>query len=205
MASYASHLPVVTPLTLALFEDSGWYQANYEFADWLRPAGDWGFQQGCTFAFGKCITPIDASVGMGTPPHFYGQTRTSQTYNRVCTPDHRAIGFVTLASTSSVPLQYQYFSDPSVVGGAPSVFDYCPAIQAYSDANCWDPASASVNSPYFGETYGPTSACLTSTLLDTSVYVSWALPDCPPCAYQAFHHGFECAGLEPLLGQHAML
>ena len=41
---------VVSKMTLALLEDSGWYQANYSMADRL----DWGRNQGTDFVTSPC-------------------------------------------------------------------------------------------------------------------------------------------------------
>ena len=41
---------VVSRMTLALLEDSGWYQANYNMADRL----DWGRNQGTDFVTSPC-------------------------------------------------------------------------------------------------------------------------------------------------------
>jgi leishmanolysin len=41
---------VVSRMTLALLEDSGWYQANYSMAEHL----DWGRNQGTEFAISPC-------------------------------------------------------------------------------------------------------------------------------------------------------
>lgn len=170
MASYAQHVMLVTPLTLAVFEDSGWYQANYTATDWLRPQADYGFRQGCGFATGKCLTTVDATVGAGTPPHFYGVPKSTNGHNAVCSTDLRAVAYATLYTHQDpVPTQYQYFTDLTKSGDNPNVFDYCPAVQAYSNGACADPASASINAQYFGETYGSTSACMASSLVWTGI------------------------------------
>ena len=43
---------VVSPITLALFEDSGWYTVDYDMADRLH----WGAGEGCSFASEYCST-----------------------------------------------------------------------------------------------------------------------------------------------------
>ncbi len=44
--------PKYSIFTLALMEDSGWYQANYNLADTLT----WGYQAGCEFISKKCTS-----------------------------------------------------------------------------------------------------------------------------------------------------
>ena len=70
MAGFTSHNAFLTPMTLALFEDSGWYRANYSMATLVQPNVSWGFQQGCDFALNKCVAPKAAPVSTGTPAHF---------------------------------------------------------------------------------------------------------------------------------------
>jgi leishmanolysin-like peptidase len=170
MSSYTQHSMLLTPLTLGVLEDSGWYIANYSQADWLRPLGDFGFQQGCSFATSKCLAGVDATVGIGNPPHFYGGSHSINAGTAKCTTDRRAVGYTAIYShQSALPAQYQYFSNPTVGGDSPNVFDYCPAVQAYTNVYCSRSGDASINSMYYGETYGLTSACMDSSLVWTTV------------------------------------
>merc|ERR1719409_2475353 len=57
MAAFTTPNPKLLPMTLALFEDSGWYKANYSMANRLQVGVDWGFQQGCAFALDYCVAP----------------------------------------------------------------------------------------------------------------------------------------------------
>ena len=70
MAAFSTHTPFLTPITLALFEDSGWYKANYSMSTALQPGVHWGFRQGCDFALNDCISPKSSPVSIGSPPHF---------------------------------------------------------------------------------------------------------------------------------------
>ena len=105
MAPYVSHWPLLGPLTLAFFDDSGWYKANYAGSAGaaLRP-GDWGFQRGCSFARDKC-----SAGNAGSPPAWFmgGASLGTNTNDAVCTTDGRAIGYSETNSYSSVPLPYQ--------------------------------------------------------------------------------------------------
>ena len=51
MASDLQPGAVVSSITLALLEDTGWYQINYSQAGYLA----WGHKFGCTFANGSCL------------------------------------------------------------------------------------------------------------------------------------------------------
>lgn len=57
---------ILTPMTLALFEDSGWYKANYTQAK-ISP---WGLGAGCDFATGPCI--ITGENGAEVPDYGRG-------------------------------------------------------------------------------------------------------------------------------------
>ena len=52
--SHPDRLDWVSPMTLALLEDSGWYRVNYDMA--TRPGSDLtlGFKKGCRFLSGTC-------------------------------------------------------------------------------------------------------------------------------------------------------
>ena len=55
----------VSPMTLALLADSGWYQVDYGMATARIPTGSFGFKAGCEFVTGKCISddrPVDDRV-----------------------------------------------------------------------------------------------------------------------------------------------
>ncbi|RYG52617.1 hypothetical protein EON67_00775 [archaeon] len=182
MTSYVQHVSIITPLTLALFEDSGWYQANYTglgSVGWMRPNADWGFKQGCDFALQKCVTPAagtsttptfgNPATVLGTPAHFLSYQPTVQNGDAVCTTDLRALATTNVVQyNDALPTQFQYFTDGGI-GNAVAEFDYCPAVTAYTSKTCWVSSNAGVNAFYFGETYGASSACLLSTLRITGV------------------------------------
>jgi hypothetical protein len=176
MSSYAGHKNKLSALTLAAFEDSGWYAANYSAADgWRR--GDYGYAQGCTFATAPCLDPATAQAtggaGLGSPPHFYAGSKelgAAAPNAAVCTTDRLAVGYVPLAAPadgSQIPAQYRYFT--TNIGGSPSAFDYCPAVQAYSNRACF---AASENGyagqTAFGERMGANSSCFSSTLVQSA-------------------------------------
>jgi hypothetical protein len=148
--------PFITAVTLAVFEDSGWYQPDYTKADGLIQGRDWGFKQGCSFAKEKCLT---SGVSTGSPPHFFSNTNW-----RRCTLDRKALGYSQVtAYYPKLPAQYRYFSS-SYQGGPSDMYDYCPAAYSYSDGPC----NVVANAPTLasgGEGYGPNSLCIDSTLL----------------------------------------
>jgi leishmanolysin-like peptidase len=168
MSSYVTHAALVSPITLAAFEDSGWYMPNYDAADGWKDKMDWGFKQGCTFATSTCLRKgATTGPGLGNPPHFYADARAlkSSGSNAVCTTDRLAVGQVRVSQyNGNLPTQYQYYSDPTVGGGSSETLDFCPAIEAYTNRMCAVAANQDVNAYKYGETYGPGSMCATSTL-----------------------------------------
>jgi hypothetical protein len=148
--------PFITAVTLAVFEDSGWYQPDYTKADGLIQGRDWGFKQGCSFAKEKCLT---SGVSTGSPPHFFANASW-----RRCTLNRKAMGCSRIREyDTKLPAQYRYFSSP-YLGGPSDAYDYCPTAESFADGPCnviaYAPALAAN-----GEGYGPDSLCIDSTLL----------------------------------------
>eukprot|EP01098_Paradermamoeba_levis_P011765 TRINITY_DN5070_c0_g1_i2.p1 TRINITY_DN5070_c0_g1~~TRINITY_DN5070_c0_g1_i2.p1 ORF type:complete len:518 (+),score=130.20 TRINITY_DN5070_c0_g1_i2:78-1631(+) len=149
--------PVYSALTLALFEDSGWYVANYSMATPLR----FGLGKGCNFALGSCI-----QKGVSVAPDTFCTSNAKYS----CTPDRRARAVCDLSKyNNALPTQYQYFSDP-LSGGSSESMDFCPTWVAFTtdksrDSLCAEPGNQpDVN--YWGETYGSSSRCFESTVVD---------------------------------------
>jgi hypothetical protein len=111
-----------TPLTLAFFEDSGWYEVDYSYANCSVPQRDWGFKQGCDFVEKGCYAPYgEAAIARTSEPdHFcdVGNLKCSLTRDRptVC-------GLSTWGA--DLPSNFQYFEDPKAGGTLPTA-DYCP-------------------------------------------------------------------------------
>ncbi|XP_019855035.1 PREDICTED: leishmanolysin-like peptidase [Amphimedon queenslandica] len=107
-------VPVISRITLALFEDTGWYKPNYNYAGTLH----WGKDKGCGFLDKSCkeLSKEDSaesfcnnSVLQGCNSRFNGMT--------ICT------GGVYYKYV--LPEQYQYFYDEHAGGHSPLI-DYCP-------------------------------------------------------------------------------
>lgn len=154
MASTLSHSTIVSPLTLAFFEDTGWYTADYTIAAPARQGFDFGYKQGCDFVQEKCITSQGAG---GDPPHFCLDTSRYH-----CTVDRQSTGHCLRGDLQqTLPTMYRYFEDPEE--GSPSVdADHCPMVAGFSNGLCGDARNApTVN--VVGETYGEHSMCHDTT------------------------------------------
>ncbi|KAL1503975.1 hypothetical protein AB1Y20_010391 [Prymnesium parvum] len=151
MAATTSHLAKFSALTLAAFEDSGWYEANYSMTDPVI----WGRLQGCSFVTSKCV---ENGVPLATTTPTFCATQTAG-----CTVDRKAIGGCNLVTFSStLPSGFQYFSDGRV-GGSGVTHDYCPHYQGASNGDCDTPANAPTEN-YKAQTYGVGSHCTDTTL-----------------------------------------
>jgi leishmanolysin-like peptidase len=84
MASLATEgSPRISPMTLALFEDSGWYTPDYNMASRYSYGRDWGYKQGCAFTTDKCLNNV-THESLGTPDHFCNDGTTEAPF---CTLD----------------------------------------------------------------------------------------------------------------------
>jgi len=171
MGSYVQDKVLISALTLATFEDSGWYKPLYENADAWTPGVDWGFQQGCDFALKQCVNPA-TGASIGVPPHFYpaDSTDSACAFGRAGEPYIK-----TKTGISNIPAQYQYWSDPTkgvdvAAMGLEASMDLCPVAAVYTNRVC-----ASTSSKFgkpctgapggcLGEKFGATSQCFDSTV-----------------------------------------
>ncbi|XP_028803046.1 leishmanolysin [Neltuma alba] len=141
---------IVSKMTLALLEDSGWYRANYSMADRL----DWGRNQGTEFVTSPC--------------NFWkGAYHCNKTQLSGCTYNREAEGYCPIVTYSGdLPQWAQYFPQVNE-GGQSSLADYCTYFVAYSDGSCTDVNSARAPDRMLGEVRGSNSRCMASTLVRT--------------------------------------
>jgi len=149
MTGEATHNPVISPLTLSLFEDSGWYMVNYSHSFNLI----WGKGRGCDFVSKICTSwPTEGGF-------------SCQGSESMCTFDMTAKGECnTYNFKEELPLGNQYFSS-SKRGGRDSLADYCPYI---SPSSTWCDDETNSDIPIVidsGENYCPTCRCFTSSLI----------------------------------------
>ena len=148
----------VSKFTLALFEDMGWYKANYSMADALQ----FGKKAGCDFLEKKCVEP-----STGVPLDVPKDTFCSTSNEVSCTFDLRGVGYCQISQWSSnLPDYFQYFPSNPGKGGGLSHADYCPMYRVYSNRDCQDSTQNSNGENYRGQLYGSDSFCATSSLFD---------------------------------------
>ena len=103
---------VLSDISLALFEDTGFYQVNYYTGGLFR----FGKNQGCAFLEKKCLY----NQGKNTmfPNDFCNESGKS-----FCSSSHLSKGSCIIKNYSSISERYRYFGDKH---GGFSHADYCP-------------------------------------------------------------------------------
>ncbi|EKF28195.1 surface protease GP63, putative, partial [Trypanosoma cruzi marinkellei] len=111
-------------LTLAAFEDMGFYVANYSAAEMLW----WGNNSGCGLLERKCLTD-----GVTEYPDLFCNHVDGYGF---CTYNRLSLGFCDLKRhEEALPEGYRYFADPRV-GGDDLFMDRCPYVKTYAGAGC---------------------------------------------------------------------
>ncbi|XP_004373772.1 leishmanolysin-like peptidase [Trichechus manatus latirostris] len=166
---------VLSRITLALMEDTGWYKANYSMAEKL----DWGRGMGCDFVRKSCKFWIDQQRRKRQMPTPYCDVLRSSPLQLTCRQDQRAVAVCNLQKfPKPLPREYQYFDELSGIpakdlpyyGGSVEIADYCPFSQEFSWHLSGEYQRSSdcrilENQPdlfknYGAEKYGPHSVCL---------------------------------------------
>ncbi|XP_062065235.1 leishmanolysin-like peptidase [Lepus europaeus] len=166
---------VLSRITLALMEDTGWYTANYSMAEKL----DWGRGKGCDFVKKSCKFWIDRQRQERQTLSPYCDTLRSNPLQLTCRQDLRAVAVCNLQKfPKPLPQEYQYFDELSGIpaeelpyyGGSVEIADYCPFSQEFSWHLSGEYQRSSdcrilENQPeifknYGAEKYGPHSVCL---------------------------------------------
>jgi len=155
---------IMSHMTLALFEDSGWYRANYTQGR-MNP---WGLGAGCEFVDEMCV--LEDVDGTPTLPDFARGYFCIDASVRGCSPalTHKlacsVIDYFYIQPQTLPEARFQYFKDDITMGG-PRQADYCPlfgstygGLEAEQLA-CSDVANADTLNIY-SEVYGRDSQCI---------------------------------------------
>ena len=146
---------VISEITLAVFEDSGWYKVNYYTGGLFR----YGKNKGCSFLQEKCVKS-DTEV-------LSGNEFCLKATEPVCLSCRTGRGICYLTTHTSIPTAYQYFSTATTGGYEPS--DYCPVAYAKSDEAYYYPTSCKIGKSdsfpnELGQVIGDESVCMMSSL-----------------------------------------
>ncbi|SYZ63424.1 GP63 (plasmid) [Leishmania braziliensis MHOM/BR/75/M2904] len=137
-----------TALTMAVFQDLGFYRADFTKAE-VMP---WANLASCDFLTNKCM-----ERNITQWPGMFCNT-TEPSYR--CTSDRLKIGRCSITTYDDpMPTYFRYFTETSV-GGRISFMDYCPVIVGYGTAACnQDPSTASPTVKEFS-LFSDSSRCL---------------------------------------------
>ena len=166
MISTDYHEIVISEISLALLEDSGWYGVNYYTGGLFR----YGKGSGCNFLNTKCV-----SNGYTN----FGREFCVNANEERCSASNIDRGYCYIVNySSSLPSYYQYFEG----GFEPA--DYCPVSMSFSSqyyyfySRCDSNGKNYHNLPnIFGETYGENSLCILSSLAPSG-YTSDSMARC---------------------------
>ena len=179
-AVFSSGVNILSPLTLALLEDSGWYRANYE-SEYVM-ISMFGHGAGCDFIENNCLdsngdvpevfreqfcnNPISVSAG--------GQINPSESGPQTCDPSHTQKAYCDLVNTNEVnqigktganlepaPPKFQY-TDPNYRPYIFTTADYCPVPHLDPQSCIEFNGRSSVTDEQLdaGEYYGVDSRCV---------------------------------------------
>ena len=152
---------VISDISLAVFEDSGFYKVNYYTGGLFR----FGKGEGCDFFNKKCI------INKGTP---FANEFCVNSQEPFCSSGHLSKGHCYMVKyNSNIETYYQYFSEPNIGGYAPAA--YCPISldhlydksDYYFPTNCNSGKTSTIH-PDYGEIIGDNSICVESSLVPTS-------------------------------------
>ncbi|KAL7469167.1 hypothetical protein ACHAXS_009429 [Conticribra weissflogii] len=158
---------VLSPVTLAILEDSGWYKANYTKSH----VSPWGHSVGCDFVSSPCL--VGGGNGRdGTLPSYSRGFFCNKASSRACSPTytHKMACTMIDYSTRGTYLpdpQFQMFSNPSI--GGPREADYCPVYgSVYSglkaeELDCRIPDNQDAINVIYSEEYSENSMCFETT------------------------------------------
>ena len=151
---------VISDITLALFEDTGFYKVNYYTGGLFR----FGKNQGCSFLEEKCLKNSKTDF----PNEFCFESRKA-----FCGSSHISRGRCLIAEyKEEIEEEYQYFSN-SKHGGVFSSANYCPVSSDFREGNSLENYFYNSNNcrngferySQYGENIGDNSLCFESSLL----------------------------------------
>lgn len=145
---------VISEITLALFEDSGWYTVNRYTGGLFR----FGKNRGCQFLNEKCIQNEKA-----ISDDFCNIKKQSR-----CTAGRINKGTCNLQSQDEeIPSEYRYFKDKTM-GGFKSA-DYCPIANESRNTDYYSMTSCKLGKKEYNlEKMGDDSVCVISSIKESS-------------------------------------
>ena len=157
----------ISDITLALFEDSGFYKVKYYSGGLFK----FGKNKGCEFLTLDCIINEKAAFDEFCDVTDEPECSSSRALKSKC---------YLVTFSSDIDEEYQYFSNPKKGGYSPA--DYCPVPFESPSSRDYFPNHCQYGTPSnsFGETMGTNSLCFMSSLSSSSISPA------PTC------YGIEC-------------
>ncbi|ESN92826.1 hypothetical protein HELRODRAFT_69677, partial [Helobdella robusta] len=183
--TYTQNL-VISRITLALLDDTGWYQVNYQMAGELK----WGKNLGCDFAKSSCSQWILNKMNKNESIHPFCNHLKTNVIKTECTEDLSSVGVCNLIKHKhQLPPVYRNIlnltdneMDMSHYGGSVPLADYCPYVQEFNwkenektvrGSKCFvDSNNPSLEMNLLLETYGKESICIEHSTQWTVEYCS---------------------------------
>ncbi|GET86513.1 GP63, leishmanolysin [Leishmania tarentolae] len=117
-----------TALTMAIFQDLGFYQADFSKAEEMP----WGKDAGCAFLSEKCM---EKNITKWPSMFCDGKRKEAR-----CPTSRISLGSCGVTTNEELPAHFQYFTDPLLSGNVPFM-DYCPAVMLSNNGDCAQSAS----------------------------------------------------------------
>ena len=154
---------VISDISLALFQDSGWYEVNYYSGGLFR----FGKGQGCKFLNSNCINSYISN---------FEWDFCDEINENICTSNNLNRGYCYFAKYETpLPSYFQYFGDSYLGGWEPA--DYCPVALSnsnssyYFQSSCVNGEITKNESNYpssLGFSISNNSICMMSSLVNAS-------------------------------------
>ncbi|KAK5639681.1 hypothetical protein RI129_012173 [Pyrocoelia pectoralis] len=170
--------PIISRISLALMEDTGWYRANYDMAGSMV----WGKGLGCDFVMKSCKEWISSKSARGLSIHPFCNKVKRDPIQTECTDDRTSVALCNLVRHDHIlPQLYQNFDyimhvksgTEEFYGGSVTLADYCPYIQEFTwrsknvivrGSHCQYPENNPKPDKNFAlEKYGKSSRCFDHT------------------------------------------
>ena len=120
---------VISEITLALLEDTGFYKPNYYTGGLMR----YGKNKGCEFVFDKCVDTDTFTINSNFENEFFYDIYSLTQYDPSCSSARLSRTYNTWWEYSEIiPSQYQYIPWQDNIGGY-SAADFCPVATSDYD------------------------------------------------------------------------
>lgn len=176
-------IPRVSDITLALLQDSGWYQViGGADISALGPVRDsaaglfvFGRNKGCSFLTERCISNGISAFNDTFCIDSQGQCIDPSPASVGCSHDLLSQGACTnCVHERPLPEKFQLFDNPRL-GGQKTFMGHCPVVEpfwAYGHPTFCHLGSAwsESTSARYGETHGPASRCVKSTVTEAGYF-----------------------------------